>query len=176
MLYFGDIWKTSYETRSLRRPTDRDLLFAVASQAQRGFRRRSVYQHLTLCDQLLHAGAADSRKLGCEILVQALPGAIRGDNDSHGKIGHLEGKLTLQLNTALGRHPLRRSTLQPPDQSAAYDQQNRNQLRSRHEPAEDFTASGIVAQKLDEVTLDSVENHETRPHLSIKFLTSDQPR
>src|ERR1022692_119069 len=70
---------------------------------------------------------------------------------------------------------MRSAALQPPDQSTANDQQNRNQLRSRHQPAEDFTASGIVAQKLDEVTLDSVEDHETGPHLTIELLPSKQP-
>src|ERR1700730_10071091 len=64
---------------------------------------------------------------------------------------------------------------QPPDQSAADDQQNRNQLCSRHHPTKDFAASGIVAQELDEVTLDSIEDHECAPHLPIEFLSTEQP-
>src|ERR1700730_9034274 len=67
------------------------------------------------------------------------------------------------------------AALQPPDQSTADDQQNRNQLRSRHQSAEDFAASGIVAQELDEVTLDSVQDHEGAPHLPIEFLSTEQP-
>src|SRR6266853_5474967 len=67
------------------------------------------------------------------------------------------------------------ATLQPPDQSTANDQQNRNQLCSRHQPAKDFTAPWIVAQELDEVTLDSVQDHESAPHLPIEFLSTEQP-
>src|SRR5580658_61808 len=67
------------------------------------------------------------------------------------------------------------AALQPPDQSAADDQQNRNQLRSCHQTVEDLAASGIVAQKLDEVTLDSVQDHEAAPNLSIEFLAPEQP-
>src|ERR1019366_10576589 len=67
------------------------------------------------------------------------------------------------------------AALQPPDQSASDDQQNQNQLRSRHQPAEDFTASGIVAQELDEITLDSVQDHESGPHLPIEPLPCEQP-
>jgi len=68
-----------------------------------------------------------------------------------------------------------RAALQPPDQPTTDDEQNRNQLRSRHQAAEDFAASGIVAQELDEVTFDSIQNHESTPHLSIKFLTLEEP-
>src|SRR5712671_2874894 len=67
------------------------------------------------------------------------------------------------------------ATLQPPDQSTANDQQNRNQLCSRHQPAKDFTAPWIVAQELDEVALDSVQDHESAPHLPIEFLSTEQP-
>src|ERR1019366_1405161 len=67
------------------------------------------------------------------------------------------------------------AALQPPDQSTADDQQNRNQLRARHQAAEDFTASGIVAQKLDEVTLDAVQDHEAAPNLSVELLAPEQP-
>src|ERR1039458_9525447 len=67
------------------------------------------------------------------------------------------------------------AALQPPDQSASDDQQNRNQLRSRHQPAEDFTASGIVAQELDEVALDSVQDHKAAKHLPIEPLAPEQP-
>src|ERR1039458_3437899 len=67
------------------------------------------------------------------------------------------------------------AALQPPDQSPADDQQNRNQLRSRHQPAEDFAASRIVAQELDEVTLNPVQDHEAGPHLSIELLSLEQP-
>src|SRR5208283_4462681 len=81
-------------------PGDRDLLVAVAFQAVRSLSRRTIDQYFTLGDQLLHAGAADFclidlRKLGGEILVQTLPRAIRGDDDSQGTIWHLhlEGKL-----------------------------------------------------------------------------------
>src|SRR5271169_3025656 len=67
------------------------------------------------------------------------------------------------------------AAFQPPDQSAANDQQNRNQLRSRHQPAKHFAAPGVVPQKLDEVTFDAVEDHERAPNLSIEFLAFEQP-
>src|ERR1700730_15075765 len=67
------------------------------------------------------------------------------------------------------------AALQPPDQSTANDQQNGNQLRSRHHAAENFAAPGIVAQELDEVALDSVQDHECAPHLPIEFLSTEQP-
>src|SRR4030081_1539268 len=67
------------------------------------------------------------------------------------------------------------AALQPPDQSTANDQQNRNQLCSRHQPAKDFAAPRIVAQELDEVALDSVQDHESAPHLPIEFLSAEQP-
>src|SRR5229473_4913557 len=67
------------------------------------------------------------------------------------------------------------AALQPPDQSTADDQQDGNQLRSRHQAAKDFAAPRIVAQELDEVTLDSVQDHEGAPHLPIEFLSSEQP-
>src|ERR1700675_1141450 len=67
------------------------------------------------------------------------------------------------------------AALQPPDQSTADDQQDGNQLRPRHQPAEDFTAPWIVAQELDEVTFDSVQDHECAPHLPIEFLSAEQP-
>src|ERR1700676_2174216 len=67
------------------------------------------------------------------------------------------------------------AALQPPDQSTADDQQNRNQLCSRHQAAEDFAAPWIVAQEFDEVTLDSVQDHECAPHLPIEFLSTEQP-
>src|ERR1700675_4294712 len=67
------------------------------------------------------------------------------------------------------------AALQPPDQSTADDQQNGNQLRSRHQPAKDFAASWIVTQELDEETLDSVQDHECAPHLPIEFLSTEQP-
>src|SRR5260370_23334394 len=67
------------------------------------------------------------------------------------------------------------AALQPPDQSTADDQQNRNQLRSRHHPAEDFAAPRIVAQEFDEVSLDSVKDHKGAPHLSIELLRLEQP-
>ena len=89
-----------------------------------------------------------------------------------GNSGIGEGK----LNAVLHRHCLRRSALQPPDQSAADDQQNRNQLRSRHDSPENFATSGIVAQKLDEVALDAVQDHEAAKHLSIELLALEQPR
>lgn len=65
--------------------------------------------------------------------------------------------------------------VEPPDQAASNDEQNRNQLRSGHDTAEDFAASGIVAQELDEIAFDSVEDHETGPHLAIEFLASEEP-
>src|SRR6266446_10873943 len=68
------------------------------------------------------------------------------------------------------------AALQPPDQSSADDQQDGNQLRSRHQSAKDFAASRIVAQELDEETLDSVKDHECAPHLPIEFLSTEQPR
>ena len=67
------------------------------------------------------------------------------------------------------------AALQPPDQSTADDQQDGNQLRSRHQSAKDFAAARIVAQELDEVTLDSVQDHEGAPHLPIEFLSTEQP-
>src|SRR6266436_149900 len=67
------------------------------------------------------------------------------------------------------------AALQPPDQSASNDQQNGNQLRSRHQPAKHFAAPWIVAQELDEVTLDSVQDHKCTPHLPIEFLSTEQP-
>src|SRR6202163_708522 len=67
------------------------------------------------------------------------------------------------------------AALQPPDQSTADDQQNRNQLRSRHQATKDFAAPRIVAQELDEVTLDSVQDHEGAPHLPIESLSTEQP-
>src|ERR1700675_827315 len=67
------------------------------------------------------------------------------------------------------------AAFQPPDQSTANDQQNRNQLRSRHQPAKDFAASRIGAQELDEVTLDSLQHHESAAHLPIEFLSTEQP-
>ena len=67
------------------------------------------------------------------------------------------------------------AAFQPPDQSTADDQQNRNQLRSRHQPTENFTASGIVAQELYEVPLDSVQDHEAAKHLPIEPLALEQP-
>src|SRR6267378_5744876 len=67
------------------------------------------------------------------------------------------------------------AALQPTDQSAADDQQDGNQLRSRHQSAKDFAAPRIVAQELDEVTLDSVKDHECAPHLPIEFLSTEQP-
>ena len=68
-----------------------------------------------------------------------------------------------------------RTASQPPDQPTAHDQQNRNQLCSRHQPAEDFAASGIVAQEFDEVTLDAVQDHEAAPNLSVELLAPEQP-
>src|SRR5580658_692193 len=68
-----------------------------------------------------------------------------------------------------------RAALQPPDQSTADDQQNRNQLRSRHQSTEDLTSSGIVAQELDEVAFDSVEDHEGAKYLTIEPLALEQP-
>src|SRR5208282_515625 len=50
----------------------------------------------------------------------------------------------------------------------------RNQLRSRHQPAENFTASGIAAQELDEVALDSVQDHVAAKHLPIEPLALEQ--
>jgi len=79
------------------------------------------------------------------------------------------------LDAALRRHLLRHTTLEPPDQSTGEHEQNRDQLGSGHQAAEDFTASGIVAQKFNEITLDSVEDHERPPNLSIKFLALEEP-
>src|SRR6266481_2870419 len=67
------------------------------------------------------------------------------------------------------------AALQPPDQSTADDQQDGNQLRSRHQSAKDFAAPRIVAQELDEETLDSVKDHECAPHLPIELLSTEQP-
>ena len=67
------------------------------------------------------------------------------------------------------------AALQPPDQSTGEHQQDRDQLCSGHQAAEDFAASGIVAQKFDEITLDSVEDHKRPPNLSIKFLALEEP-
>src|SRR5450631_399106 len=80
-----------------------------------------------------------------------------------------------KLNVVLRRYFLRHTALQPPDHSTADHQQDRNQLRSRHQPAEDFSASGIVAQELDEVTLNSVKDHEAAKHLPIEPLALEQP-
>ena len=75
-------------------PSDRDPLFAIALQPQRRLRRGLVHQHLTLGDELLHAGSTDLcvtdiRKLRREILVKALSCSIGGDNESYGKFRHL---------------------------------------------------------------------------------------
>src|ERR1017187_7688638 len=67
------------------------------------------------------------------------------------------------------------AAFQPPDQPTADDQQNRNQLCSRHHSAENFAAPGIVAQKFDEVTLDAVQDHEAAPNLSVELLAPEQP-
>src|ERR1700686_1691192 len=67
------------------------------------------------------------------------------------------------------------AAFQPPDQSTANDQQNRNQLRSRHQPAKDFAAPRIFRQEPDEITLASVQDHESAPHLPIEFLSTEQP-
>src|SRR5258708_35664792 len=64
---------------------------------------------------------------------------------------------------------------QPPVQSAADDQQDRNQLRFRHQAPEDFAAPRIVAQELDEVTLDSVQDHKSAKHLPVEPPALEQP-
>src|SRR5271156_2210970 len=112
-----------------------------------------------------------------QIVVEALPGAIFRNDKSYGVWGHVRG--SGGLNGALRRRSTRRSAgrsaLQPPDQSAGNDQTNRNQLRPCHQAAEDLAASGIVAQKLYEVALDAIEDHEACEYLPIKFLAPEQP-
>src|SRR5258708_27253945 len=79
------------------------------------------------------------------------------------------------LSTALRGYRPRRSALQPPDQAATDDQTDRDQLGSGHHSAEDFTSAGVAAQKLDEVTFDSVKDHETGKHLAIELLALEHP-
>jgi hypothetical protein len=79
------------------------------------------------------------------------------------------------LSAALRCYRPRDSTFQPPDQPAADDQTNRNQLRSGHHSAEDFASARVTAQEFDEVALDPVEDHETGKYLSIEFLSLEQP-
>src|ERR1035441_1793530 len=67
------------------------------------------------------------------------------------------------------------AAFQPPDQPTADDQQNRNQLCSRHDSAANVHPPGIVAQKFDEVTLDAVQDHEAAPNLSVELLAPEQP-
>ena|SRR6266446_1763192 len=79
------------------------------------------------------------------------------------------------LSAAVRGHRFRRSTFEPPDESAANDEQDRDQLCARHNSAKDFAAPRVSAQKFDEVALKSVEDHESGKHLPVKLLAFEQP-
>ena len=79
------------------------------------------------------------------------------------------------LSAALRGYRPRRSAFEPPDQAATDHQTDRDQLGTGHHSAEDFPSARVAAQKLDEVALDSVKDHETGKHLSIELLTLEQP-
>src|SRR5216684_4179655 len=79
------------------------------------------------------------------------------------------------LSAAVSGHRFRRSTFEPPDESAANDEQDRDQLCARHNSAKDFAAPRIAAQELNEVAFNSVEDHEGSKHLPIKLLAFEQP-
>src|SRR5579862_4741234 len=65
--------------------------------------------------------------------------------------------------------------LQPPDQSARNHQADRDQLSSSHDPAENFTASGIVADEFQKIPGNAIENEISGQHLSVKFLALEDP-
>src|ERR1700733_8719745 len=65
--------------------------------------------------------------------------------------------------------------LQPPDQSTCNYQANRNQLSTGHDAAENLTAPGIVANEFQKIAGDAVKDEISRQHLSVKFLTLEDP-
>src|SRR5258708_12110949 len=67
------------------------------------------------------------------------------------------------------------AALKPQDQCGGDGQENRNEVRCRHQGPEDFAAPRIVAQELDEVTLDSVQDHKSAKHLPIEPPALEQP-
>src|SRR5580704_745183 len=73
--------------------------------------------------------------------------------------------------SALRRYVQRRPAFQPRDQASAEYQADGDELRARHQAAEDHAAALIAAQKLDEETLDPVEHDEGRKHLPVELLT-----
>src|ERR1700722_4834605 len=81
-----------------------------------------------------------------------------------------------RLNVAHRRHALGCATLKPPDQPATDHQANRDQLSSGHQSTENFAASRVIGQKLNEGGFDAVQDHELGPDLPIDFLASEQPR
>src|SRR5882724_20291 len=79
------------------------------------------------------------------------------------------------LSVTVNGHRFRHSTLEPPDESAADHEQDRDQLCAGHDSAKDFAASRIATQELDKVALNSVQDHEAGKHLPIKLLSFEQP-
>src|SRR6266403_435534 len=79
------------------------------------------------------------------------------------------------LSAAMSGHRFRYSTFEPPDESTANHEQDRDQLCAGHDSAKDFAASGIAAQKLDEIALNPIQDHKSRKHLPIKLLALEQP-
>ena len=64
---------------------------------------------------------------------------------------------------------------EPPDECAEEDEADGDELSSGHGAAEDGAAAGIAAQKLEEITGNSVEEKIGAEYLAVEFLTFEQP-
>src|SRR5450631_3046578 len=64
---------------------------------------------------------------------------------------------------------------QPPDNSTSDDQTNRNQLGSRHGPAENFATPGIIAQEFKKEASHPVKHEECAHYLPVEFPALKQP-
>jgi hypothetical protein len=68
-----------------------------------------------------------------------------------------------------------RSRPQPPDESAGKHEADGDQLSAGHRTAEDGTAAGVAAEKFQEESGDSVNEHERAENLAVKFSALEQP-
>jgi len=88
---------------------------------------------------------------------------------------HIPAGLCLGTRFLRGERGVRGAASQPPDEATGDHERNGNQLRAGHDASEDFAAAGIIAQKLDEEALHTVEHHKDRENLSIEFLAFQEP-
>src|SRR3984957_843810 len=89
----SDVFGQRAQRWSMWRENHSDLFFAITLQSQRCFRSRIIHPYLALRDELLatrsgNLGVIHFRKLGGEILIEALSGGIRRRRQSEGEVGH----------------------------------------------------------------------------------------